>query len=72
MVITVAGILASVSAAGREVGAFRLTVATQQEALHHPHLPVTNIADPATFYGAPERTAADLRYAGIHAQLVWW
>jgi copper resistance protein D len=61
MVITVAGILASVSPPG-EAGAFRLT-ATQQEALHHPHLPVTNIADPATFYGAPERTAADLRYA---------
>jgi copper resistance protein D len=61
MVITVAGILASVSPPG-EAGAFRLT-ATQQEALLHPHLPVTNIADPATFYGAPERTAADLRYA---------
>lgn len=61
MVITVAGILASVSPPGG-AGAFQLT-ATQQEALRHPHLPVVNISNPATFYGAPERTAADLRYS---------
>ncbi len=61
MVITVAGILASVSPPGG-AGAFRLT-ATQQEAMLRPHLPVTNISNPTTFYGAPERTTADLRYS---------
>jgi copper resistance protein D len=61
LVITVAGILASVSPPGR-VGEYRLTE-RQEAAMRRPHLPVTNIANPSTFYGAPERTAADLRYA---------
>jgi putative copper resistance protein D len=61
LVITVAGILASVSPPGR-VGEYRLTE-RQEKAMMRPHLPVVNIADPATFYGAPERTTADLRYA---------
>jgi putative copper resistance protein D len=61
LVITVAGILASVSPPGR-VGEYRLTE-RQEEAMMRPHLPVVNIMDPSTFYGAPERTKADLRYA---------
>ena len=61
LVIMAAGILASVSPPG-EGGAYRLTE-VQTHALLSPHLPVTKLADPATFYGAPERTVDDLRFA---------
>ncbi len=61
LVITVAGILASVSPPG-EAGAYRLTEA-QAKALLRPHLPVVQISNPAAFLGAPERTLADRRYA---------
>jgi uncharacterized membrane protein len=61
LVVTVAGILASVSPPG-EAGAYRLTD-SQAQALHRLHLPVVNIVNPTTFYGAPERTLADLHYA---------
>jgi len=61
LVIMAAGILASVSPPG-EGGAYRLTE-IQTHALLSPHLPVAKLADPASFYGAPERTADDLRFA---------
>jgi len=61
LVITVAGILASVSPPGGE-GAFRLTE-PQVRALLRPHLPVVNIENVATFYGSAQRTIDDLRYA---------
>jgi hypothetical protein len=61
LVITAAGILASVSPPGEE-GAYRLTD-PQAHALLHPHLPVTRIGNPAGFIGAEERTQADLKYA---------
>jgi len=61
LVITVAGILASVSPPG-EAGAYRLSD-RQAQALLRPHLPVVNIVNPNSFYGAPERTFGDLRYA---------
>ncbi|HTU01084.1 MAG TPA: CopD family protein [Candidatus Sulfotelmatobacter sp.] len=61
LVICVAGILASVSPP-RQDQTVRLTEA-QARALEEPHLPVTAIADPSTFYGAPTRTIADRRYA---------
>jgi hypothetical protein len=61
LVIMAAGILASVSPPG-EGGAYRLTE-VQTHALLSPHLPVAKLADPASFYGAPERTVDDLRFA---------
>ncbi len=61
LVITTAGILASVSPPG-EAGAYRLT-AQQSQALLRPHLPVTRIASPAGYYGADERSVEDLHYA---------
>ena len=61
LVITVAGILGSVSPPGGE-GALRLTGA-QVTALLSPHLPTTAIKDPATFYGEVTRGVDDLRYA---------
>jgi hypothetical protein len=35
----------------------------QAHALLHPHLPTTFIVNPEAFYGAPDRTLNDLRYA---------
>ena len=61
LVITVAGILASVSPPGR-TDSLRLTDA-QIAAVLTPHLPRVEIANPETFYGAQERTVADLQYA---------
>jgi copper transport protein len=61
MVLTLAGILASVSPP-EQWGTLRLTP-PQVRALATPHLPRTVIADPATFYGAQERTLADLHYS---------
>lgn len=61
LVITVAGILGSVSPPGGE-GALRLTGA-QVTALLSPHLPTTAIKNPATFYGEVTRGVDDLRYA---------
>jgi len=61
MVLTLAGILASVSPP-EQWGTLRLTP-LQVKALATPHLPRTVIADPATFYDAPERTLADLHYS---------
>jgi putative copper resistance protein D len=61
LVVTVAGILGSVSPPG-QAGEYRLTE-QQSRAILHPHLPVAYSVNPATFYGAPERTEADLHYA---------
>ena len=61
LVITAAGILASVSPPG-EAGAYRLTT-RQEQAILQPHLPVTRVATSASFYGAQERSLDDLRYA---------
>lgn len=61
MVIAAAGILASVSPPG-EGGAYCLT-ARQERAMLTPHLPAMTVVNPAKFYGAPERTLDDLRYA---------
>jgi putative copper resistance protein D len=61
LIMTVAGILASVSPPERW-GNLRLTT-PQVRALASPHLPRTVIANPETFYGAEERTFADLQYA---------
>lgn len=61
LLITVAGILASVSPpAGLD--ALRLTP-SQINALTSVHLPQTQILNPETFVGAEERTLADLRYS---------
>lgn len=61
LVVTVAGILGSVSPPGR-AGIQRLTE-VQARALLQPHWPRTSVANPQTFYGAPNRTLSDLRYA---------
>lgn len=61
LVVTVAGILASVSPPGG-AGAYRLTD-RQGQALLRPHVPRVDIVNPSTFLGAAERTTADLRYA---------
>jgi copper resistance protein D len=61
LVVTVAGIVASVSPPGGE-GAYRLT-AQQAIALLRPDLPTTALIDPAKFYGAETRTLDDLRYS---------
>ena len=61
LVITVAGILASVSPPG-EGGAYRLTQ-LQTQAILSPHLPAIKIANPSTFYGAATRTMNDFQYA---------
>jgi putative copper export protein len=61
LVITVAGILASVSPPVR-TASLRLT-GDQVTALLTPHWPRVDIANPKTFYGAQERTEADLQYA---------
>lgn len=61
LVVTVAGIVGSVSPPG-EAGAYRLT-AQQTLALLRPDLPTTGLIDPAKFYGAETRTLDDLRYA---------
>jgi putative copper export protein len=61
LVIVMAGILASVSP---PVGTGNLRLTNEQiTALVTPHLPRVAIANPATFYGAQERTVADLQYA---------
>jgi uncharacterized membrane protein len=61
MVLTMAGILASISPPGHWT--FLRLTATQIGAMLSPHLPPTAVADPASFYGAPERTLADLHYS---------
>jgi putative copper resistance protein D len=61
LVIAVAGILASVSPP-RGWEALRLT-SEQVRALSSPHWPRSVLPSPETFYGAPERTLADLHYA---------
>ena len=61
LVLVLAGILASVSPP-EQWGTLRLTT-SQVKALATPHLPRTAIADPASFYGAQERTREDLYYS---------
>lgn len=61
LVITVAGIVGSVSPPGEE-GAFRLTQ-PQVHALLSPDFPTTQVVDPSRFVGAATRTIDDLRYA---------
>ncbi|MDB6064970.1 MAG: Copper resistance domain protein [Pedosphaera sp.] len=61
LVITVAGILGSVSPPG-EAGAYRLTE-PQSHALLSPRWPATKFVNPVTFYGAATRTMDDFRYA---------
>jgi putative copper export protein len=61
LVLTLAGILASVSPP-EQWATLRLT-SPQVKALATPHLPRTVIADPAAFYGAQERSLADLHYS---------
>lgn len=61
LVITVAGILGSVSPPG-EGGAYRLT-SLQTQAILSPHLPAMTFVNPATFYGAPTRTLDDFHYS---------
>ncbi len=61
LVVTVAGILASISPPGPNP-ALRLSPA-QVNALLSPRLPAATVANPATFYGAATRTVDDLRYA---------
>lgn len=61
LVITVAGILGSVSPPGEE-GAQRLT-GEQVSAMLSPDLPTTAIKNPATFYGEETRSVDDLRYS---------
>jgi len=61
LAITVAGILGAVSPPG-EAGTQRLT-ASQAHVLLCPHLPITSVVNPASFYGAPDRTLNDLRYS---------
>lgn len=61
LVILLAGILASVSPPG-ESGVYRLSK-QQARALLSPSLPAAEYINPATFYDAPERTLADMRYA---------
>jgi putative copper export protein len=61
LVITVAGIVGSVSPPGED-GTLRLTSA-QVHALLSPDLPTTAIVHPATFYGASVRGLDDLRYS---------
>jgi putative copper export protein len=80
LVLTLAGILASVSPP-EQWGTLRLTT-PQIKALATPHLPRTAIANPASFYGAQERTVADLYYSefthnwsGVMVLLLgccWW
>ncbi len=61
LVITVAGILASVSPPGRD-NSLRLTDA-QTRALLSPHLPRTEVTDPNQWVGAATRKIDDLRYS---------
>jgi putative copper export protein len=61
LVITVAGILASVSPPGKN-GLLRLTE-RQTYALLEPRLPSVRLINPATFYGAATRTVDDLHYS---------
>ena len=61
LVITVAGILASIPPPG-DSNALRLTV-QQTRALLSPDLPTTAIVNPAQFVGAAARTVDDLRYS---------
>lgn len=63
LVITVAGIVGSISPPGPD-GAQRLTLA-QLEAMQRPVLPPTTLVDPSTFVGAAERTIDDLRYSEL-------
>ncbi|PWU09966.1 MAG: hypothetical protein C5B50_26345 [Verrucomicrobia bacterium] len=61
LVLTVAGVLASVSPP-QNLGTLRLTP-PQIRALVSPHLPRTDVVDPAKFVGAEQRTLDDRRYA---------
>ncbi|MDB6110337.1 MAG: Copper resistance domain protein [Pedosphaera sp.] len=61
LVITVAGILASVSPPGQN-GSLRLTE-RQTDAFLEPRLPAVRMVNPATFYGAAPRTVDDLHYS---------
>jgi len=61
LVVAVAGVLGSVSPPGED-GSWSLTPA-QIAAVTRPRLPVTQVADPATWVGSAERTADDLRYS---------
>jgi putative copper resistance protein D len=63
LVITVAGIVGSISPPGAD-GAQRLT-ATQIRAMQHPVLPPATLIAPSTFVGAATRTVDDLRYSEL-------
>jgi uncharacterized membrane protein len=63
LVITVAGIVGSISPPGDD-GSQRLN-AEQVAAMQHPVMPPTTLVDPATFVGADERTIDDLRYSEL-------
>ena len=61
LVIAVAGILGSVSPPFEDSAV--LLTAQQSAALVTPDLPTTTLIDPASFYGAAQRTVDDLRYS---------
>jgi hypothetical protein len=61
LVITVAGILGSISPPGED-GSYRLTT-VQMRALVSPDWPTTAIVNPEKFYGAGRRGINDLRYS---------
>jgi hypothetical protein len=63
LVITVAGIVGSISPPGDD-GAQRLNP-EQIRAMQQPVLPPTTLIDPSTFVGAAERTVDDLRYSEL-------
>jgi putative copper export protein len=63
LVITVAGIVGSISPPGDD-GSQRLN-AEQIHAMQRPVLPPTTLIDPSTFVGAAERTVDDLRYSEL-------
>jgi putative copper resistance protein D len=61
LVVAVATILGAVSPP-RQGDLVSLT-SRQRDALLTPHIPVSQLIDPASFYGAPQRTLPDLRYS---------
>lgn len=63
LVITVAGIVGSISPPGAD-GAQRLNT-EQIQAMQRPVLPPTTLIDPSSFVGAAERTIDDLRYSEL-------
>ncbi len=61
LVIAIAGVAGSISPPG-DPGVQRLTSA-QIQVLTQPRWPSPRLVDPASFYGAPERTLADREYS---------